>query len=137
MGIRLLQIRAQPAVLFYRLTYFWGLFLLLPFNTFQNPIFTVMHAYAPEWFWGALVFGVGIRLRSAVNSKRTKRIRDALFGIMVLWLFITTMLCVASSYGTNWVVYPLLTYYMAREYLIYSVRYSVLKQETEEFNVSN
>jgi hypothetical protein len=136
-GVRLLKIRAQPAILFYRLTCLWGLLLLLPFNTFNNPGFAVMRNYATEPIWGSIIFLIGVRLRTAQLSGRTKEIRDALFGTMILWSFITVMIISANTQGTGLVTYPLITYYIIREYLIYSVRYSVLKQETEEPNVSN
>lgn len=134
---RLVNTRPSPSRYYYRLTCLWGLFLLLPFSTFDNPAFVIMREYAPKWFWGTLIFLIGYRLRSAFLSGRTQHIRDALFGTTVLWLYITTMIVVANTHGTGVVVYPLLTYYIAREYLIYSARYSILKQEKDIEDVSN
>lgn len=131
-GIRLLQTKATPPIFFYRLTCLWGLFLLLPFNTFANNGFAIMRQYAPENVWGVLIFCVGIRLRMAQQSRNTRRIRDGLFGALIIWLFISIMIAAANPQGTGIITYPFFTFYIAREYLIYSVRYSVLKQEIDD-----
>jgi hypothetical protein len=133
MSIRLINTRPAPLKYYWRMTCLWGLFLLLPFSTFATAAsFSVMQRYAPEWLWGALIFGIGYNLKFAALSKKTKRIRDALFGTSVIWIFITFMLVLGNPFGTGVIVYPLFTYYVARAYLIYATRYAYLKQEIEE-----
>lgn len=89
----------------------WGLFLLLPFNTFASAptAFRAMEQTAAEWAWGAVLLSVGLlKLIGLYTGRLTLR---RLGGVLVtgLWGFITVMVVRSNPLSTGIVVYGLLT----------------------------
>lgn len=128
---RITKIRPDFIVSFYRLTFLWGLFISIPyFHAFStNPAFSFMAKYASEQIWGGIMMAIALYLHSAYKSKRTVSIRNGLFLTFCLWTLITTMLLVASRSTGSVVTYPLITYNILREFLIYSQRVGEEKYE--------
>jgi hypothetical protein len=74
-----------------------GLYLLLPFSTFQSSqSFAIMAAIAPEWAWGAVIFAGGVGLLVAVLRGDIWWRLHILILLAYLWLAIAAAFIVSS-----------------------------------------
>lgn len=103
----------------------WGLLLLNPYwDTFSSSIgFSIMARLMHENLWGALLTVMGIRLYYAEKRNSLQQRRDTLFGMFILWGFITTTIILANYRSTGSIVYPLILWYTFRAYLATSQQY--------------
>lgn len=90
--------------------FFWGLWILMPHDTFPTSIsYNVMASLAPEWVWGLVVMVVGAAQIATTLSTRGWKLRaSANFATFVTWVFIATMFIVSNWLSTATVIYPLL-----------------------------
>lgn len=87
----------------------WGLWLLLPWNTFgRTATFAAMRdTGVPEWLWGTVIFTLGIiQIAGLVAGWWRWRRRSALI-LCGVWAFIAVMFAQANISSTGTVIYPL------------------------------
>jgi hypothetical protein len=110
----------------YRLSILYGLWLLNPFSTTFSlgRGYAVAASIAPEYVWGLLFTGLGVRLWYATHVANLRSIKDGMFGVFIIWTFFTIMLVVANPWTTGTPMYSFLCYNIFWSYLTLSQRYT-------------
>lgn len=117
----------------YRLTLLWGLWLALPFPTFQSARgLSVLATLASESMWAALFILVGWKLRRSCKIKKLKDIRDSMFGAFILWLLTTCTIIVSNPIGTGTVVYGFIVYIIWWGYITSAERYKYRSMDQDD-----
>lgn len=133
--LNILILTRKPRMEMYiaRLTVFWGLWVFNPaINTFASShAFDFMKSVASEEIWGSLLIFIGVRLWYALKHDDPKLRRDTMFGALIVWLLITVMAVSANWTSTGTIVYPMLTYYILRLYLLFSQEYVFWRHSNE------
>ncbi len=86
----------------------WGLWLLLPWDTFEpSPGFSVMRVLAPEWGWGLVMTFIGIsQLYALLIDERRPRLNFSLMA-SAAWVFIATAVGWANPTGTGVIIFSM------------------------------
>ena len=92
----------------------WGVYLMLPLNTFAAPQYALLAALAEEKVWGIWSVSIGVMrmvalyINGAVRQTPIVRMGGALFGVVwwavLTWLFLTAPSGVTPA-GVVW--YPI------------------------------
>lgn len=109
----------------YRLSILYGLWLINPFSaTFAiGKNFTVAATIAPEYVWGLLFIGLGVRLWHATRTVHLRGIMDCMFGVLIIWTFFTAMLIISDLWSTSTPIHSFICYNIFWSYLTLSQRY--------------
>ena len=83
----------------------YGLFLLLPFDSFTSPVFRVLLSVAPEAVWGCLSLGYGLAMLVGIAGYSEWLRSNAVFAASGHWLFVATSAFLGSPLTPAWVVY--------------------------------
>lgn len=86
-----------------------GLFLLLPGQTFTNPVYALLAAL-PEPLWGGILVVLGVvHILAVRDGSRVWRRRMALAGFL-MWCLFTLSFALGNILNTGCVVYGLLAF---------------------------
>jgi amino acid transporter len=114
------------------------LWLALPtFSTFSasNSFRAMALILNNEYLWGALLVFAGLRLRWYSERKDLKGRRDAMFGIFLIWMFITGMLIWSNIGGTGTVAYATVAYHALVIYINLAQQYKYTQEPTSELTI--
>lgn len=89
----------------------WGFILLLPYPTFDNPLFAEMGKHMSQQTWGWIGFGLGFAHLTALyingNVRRSPHVRAFCSGVGALfWLQVCLGMLATGIITTGWAVYP-------------------------------
>ena len=85
----------------------WGLWLLMPWTTFgSSPSFRAMASTAPEWLWGIVILIAGGLQLAGLGRDHFKMRRAGALAMAAVWVFVSTMIGIASPTSTGVIVYP-------------------------------
>lgn len=88
----------------------WGLWLLMPWPTFAAArSFDAMREMAPEWLWGLVILLAGAAQLVGLLLDHWRGRRAGALALAAIWMFIGTMIGIASPTSTGVVVYPWLS----------------------------
>jgi len=78
----------------------WGMMLLMPGDTFDRPMFSVLTTTAPENIWGMLFLGHGVISALSIVFARCGRLCFVFDGVAgcLLWTAITIGMLLSSVY---------------------------------------
>lgn len=105
---------------------FYGLWLLLPVNSFANSVsYEAMAELLPEWAWGVLFLTAGGVMLTGVLKRRRVWQEQGVFALCVLWAIVF-----GSMAAVNWASTGIPTYFMLS--LICGADYISLKSRRNE-----
>lgn len=110
----------------YQLTIFLGIWLINPSTQYLQTFPTAVN-FAPGYIWGTLCVLMGTHLRYAVMSEALQLKKNAMFGMLILWGFITFSTILSNPMSTHLPFYVLLMISIIRSYLSLAQKYRMLK----------
>ena len=87
------------------LTTLWGLWLLLPMQTFHSSVAYNALAVVPEWLLGSVLLVIGMHAGAALRDGRVSRRREAALSMFGGWFAIAAAFAWGDITNTGVVVY--------------------------------
>lgn len=84
-------------------TLFWGLWVAMPWASFDSSRFTVLAAIAPEVVWGIIAISVGYVMTVGVMKHSFKSLSRGAFVGFLHWIIISTAYFWADWTSTGWI----------------------------------
>lgn len=117
-----------PEVFNSTLSIAWGLWLLMPMDSFHSSIpgLALMGVFAPEPAWGVIILVIGLWQIAAVYVGNRTRRRIGMIISAAMWTFIATFVTLANPHSTGTVVYSMLALSQCAIYLCAGARWTHL-----------
>jgi hypothetical protein len=96
----------------------WGLWLLLPFETFSSTnAFAVLDVFIAEELFGLIPLIIGVYIIYTLIAMRIKRRRYGLLAASAFWIFISIIIAISNISFVGVVVYAVIALFSAISYL--------------------
>lgn len=100
------------------LTFFWGLWLALPFNTFGSAaVYSKMDQFAPEWLWAFWAMCVGLVSVYTILRRKSKMLSKAHGFTSWHWATVSAMMWWGNWQNTAGLTYTFISLYAVFCYL--------------------
>lgn len=129
-------INPYASVILGLLTASWGIWLLMPWETFGTAkLYSKMDEFAPEWAWGTWALICGALIIFAVAKGLYKTLSFAIGFAVWHWATVSSMMWWGDWQNTGGLTYSFITLYCIYAYLNIKINYVQFGEDIPDFHL--